>query len=169
MANSFLNRPSLSRLRRNHALEHATIHVLSARQPRTTLVGRSDPRGFFLFGDAAGQVVAEAAQEALARLRAGEERLAIHPNCGTNLLTAGLVGGTAAFAALAGSRNSRGRLDRFPLAVMATVLGLIIAQPLGLALQRSVTTQADPQGMKIVEVKTWRRGRTTLHRVVTAG
>jgi len=169
MTEPLLDRPLLSRLRRNHALEHATIHLLSARQPQTTLAGRSDPRGFFLFGDASGQVVAEAAQEALARLRAGEQRLAIHPNCGTNLLTAGLLGGTGAFAVLAGSRNSRSRLDRLPMAVMATLLGVLIAQPLGFALQRSVTTEADPKGLEIIEVKTWRRGRTTLHRVITAG
>jgi len=169
MTERLLDRPLLSRLRRNHALEHATIHLLSARQPRTTLVGRSDPRGFYLFGDASGQAVAEAVQEALARLRAGEQRLAIHPNCGTNLLTAGLLGGTAAFAVLAGSRNSRSRLDRLPMAVVATVLGLLVAQPLGLALQRSVTTEADPKGLEIIEVKTWRRGRTTFHRVITAG
>ncbi len=167
MSEGLLEHPTFSRLRRNHALEHATIHILSARQPKTTLIGRSDPRGFFLFGDATMQAVADAAQEALARLRNGESRLAIHPNCGTNLLTAGLLGGSAAFAVLAGSRDGRGRLSRLPLAIAATAFGLLIAQPLGTALQRSVTTQADPKGLEILEVKTWRRGRTTLHRVLT--
>jgi len=169
MPEGLFERPAISRLRRNHALEHATIHLLSARQPRTTLIGRSDPRGFFLFGDASTQAVADAAQEALARLRAGERRLAIHPNCGTNILTAGLLGGSAAFAVLAGSGNGRGRLSRLPLAIAATAVGLVIAQPLGTALQRSVTTQADPKGLRILEVRTWRRGRTTLHRVITTG
>jgi hypothetical protein len=149
MPQSLLDRPILSRLRRNHALEHATIHLLSARQPRTTLVGRSDPRGYFLFGDVSGEAVAEAAQEALARLRAGEQQLAIHPNCGTNMLTAGFLGGIAAFAALAGSRNARGRIGRMPLAIVATVAGLVVAQPLGLALQRSVTL-GRPLGLRII-------------------
>lgn len=169
MLQEFLHRPAVSRIRRNHALEHATIHLLSARYPRATLVGRSDTGGFHLFGDVPTEAVATSAQEALARLNGGQRQLAIHPNCGTNLLTAGVLGGGAAFLSLAGSSDSRRRLERLPLAVVATVIGLLIAQPLGMALQRSITTQADPEGLRIVQVKTWRRGHTTFHRVLTAG
>jgi hypothetical protein len=161
--------PTLSRIRRNHGLEHATIHVLSARHPQRPLIGRSDPGGFYLYGDLPSEAVAEAAGEALRRLRAGEHRLSLHPNCGTNLLTAGVLGAAAALASLAGASTLRRRLGRFPAAVMATVLGLVVAQPLGMALQRTVTTQGDPEGLKIEAVKTWRRGRTPLHRVVTSG
>lgn len=169
MTNSLLRHPILSRIRRNHGLEHATIHILSARHPQRPLMGRSDPGGFFLFGDLPGEAVAKAAAEGLARLRAGEHRLSLHPNCGTNLLTAGVLGAGAALAALAGAPSARRRLGRFPAVVMATVLGLVLAQPLGFALQRKITTQADPEGLRIDHVKTWRRGRTTLHRVVTSG
>jgi hypothetical protein len=169
MSPSLLDRPLLSRLRRNHALEHATIHVLSARYPWGTFIGRSDTQGFFLFGDVPGPAVSEAAAEALARLRAGERRLSIHPNCGTNLLTSGVFGASAAFAAFAGSRSSRSRLSRLPLAIMLTAVALLVAQPVGTALQQSVTTQADPLALQVVEVRTWQRGRTTLHRVRTRG
>jgi hypothetical protein len=169
MPANILNRPLLSRIRRNHALEHATIHLLSARFPWGTFVGRSDGQGFYLFGDVPGSAVGEAAVEALARLRAGESRLSVHPNCGTNLLTSGVLGASAAFAAFAGSTTSRSRFARLPTAILLTALALLVAQPLGLALQRSVTTQADPQGLRVAEVRTWRRGRTTLHRVRTTG
>jgi hypothetical protein len=169
MLQEFLHRPTLSRIRRNHALEHATIHLLSARYPRATLVGRSDAGGFHLFADVPMEAVADAAQEALARLSHGQHQLAIHPNCGTSFLTAGVLGGGAAFLSLAGRSAQRGRLRRLPLAVVATLIGLLIAQPLGLALQRSITTQADPEGLRLIEVKTWRRGHTTFHRIVTAG
>jgi len=169
MPSTFLDRPVLSRLRRNHALEHATIHLLSARYPWGTFVGRSDTQGFFLFGDVSGPAVRQAAEEALGRLRAGEARLSIHPNCGTNLLTSGVLATTAAFAAFAGSNNSRSRISRLPTAILLTAVALLAAQPLGTALQRSVTTQADPQGLQIVDVRSWQRGRTTLHRVRTAG
>lgn len=169
MLQRFLERPAISRTRRNHALEHATIHLLSAQYPRATLVGRSDPRGFYLFGDVPPAAVAERSREALARLRAGEHRLSIHPNCGTNLMTAGILGGLAAYLSLSGRSDSRNRIDRLPLAILAASLGFLIAQPVGTAIQRSITTQADPLGLQIVEVKSWRRGRTTLHRVVTAG
>jgi len=164
-----LTRPLLSRLRRNHALEHATIHVLSARFPWATFVGRSDPQGFYLFGDVSGPAVGEAATEALARLRAGEARLSIHPNCGTNLLTSGVLGACAAFAAFAGSSSARSRISRLPTAILLTSLALIVAQPIGTALQRSVTTQSDPESLRLVDVRTWKRGRTTLHRIRTAG
>ena len=169
MLESILNRPVISRTRRNHALEHATIHLLSARHPQATLVGRSDPRGFYLFGDVPSEAVVVTAQEALQRLAGGERRLSIHPNCGTNLMTTAVLGGLAAFVSLAGRSGTRRRVERLPTAIFVTLLGVLIAQPLGTALQRSVTTQADPMGMRITEVKTWRRGRVTLHRVVTAG
>ena len=169
MPASFLDRPLLSRLRRNHALEHATIHVLSARFPWGTFVGRSDVRGFFLFADVPGAAVTTAVEEALGRLRAGEARLSIHPNCGTNLLTSGVLAASAAFAAFAGSSNGRSRFSRLPAAIFLTALALLVAQPLGTALQRSVTTQADPKGLRLTEVRTWQHGRTTLHRVSTSG
>ena len=169
MPSIVLNRPLFSRLRRNHALEHATIHLLSARYPWGTFIGRSDGQGFFLFGDVPGSAVRQAALEALARLRAGETRLSIHPNCGTNLLTSGVLGASAAFAAFAGSTTSRSRLARLPMAILLTALALLVAQPLGIELQRSVTTQADPQELRVAEVRTWQRGRTTLHRIRTTG
>jgi hypothetical protein len=169
MPTRILDSPVLSRLRRNHALEHATIHLLSARFPWGTFVGRSDIRGFYLFGDVPGTAVRQAALEALARLKAGESRLSIHPNCGTNLLTSGVLGASAALAALAGTSSTRSRFGRLPMAILLTAMALVVAQPLGTALQRSVTTQADPQTLRVVEVRTWQRGRTTLHRIRTAG
>jgi hypothetical protein len=169
MPSNILNRPLVSRLRRNHALEHATIHLLSARYPWGTFIGRSDTQGFYLFGDVAGSAVLQAAEEALNRLRAGEARLSIHPNCGTNLLTSGVLGASAAFAAFAGTSSARSRLSRLPMAVLLTALALLMAQPLGTALQRSVTTQADPQTLRVVEVRSWQRGRTILHRLRTTG
>ena len=54
-------------IRRNHALEHATIHLLSARHPHLSLVGRSDTAGFYLFGNVPTELVDEAVHEALSR------------------------------------------------------------------------------------------------------
>ena len=166
-----LDSPLISRIRRNHALEHATIHLLSARHPRAVFVGRSDVGGFFLLADVPGEAVLHAAHEALARLRAGEHRLALHPNCGTNLLTASLLAGTAAYLTLTGSssRGWRDRFDRLPLAIVASLLGLVVAQPLGIFLQRRVTTQGNPLGLEILSLRSWSRGATRLHRVRTYG
>ncbi len=168
---SFLSAPTVSHIRRNHGLEHATIHVLSARFPNTPLVGRSDTRGFYLFGNVATQAVGQAVGEALERLSAGEARLAIHPNCGTNLLISAALAGGAAFLSLLGTRETRWRerLDRLPVAVATALFGLLLAQPLGTAAQRHVTTQADPGGLQVVAVRKVSSGRVAVHRVLTRG
>jgi hypothetical protein len=161
----------ISRIRRNHGLEHATIHILSSRHPKTLLIGRSDPSGFYLYGDVATEAIEAASREALARLYRGERQLAVHPNCGTSLLTAGTLACTAAVVSVSAGRSDRwqDRAARFPMAVALTVLALIIAQPLGLSLQRRVTTEADPQGLVILDVRRLSRGRIPVHRVRTAG
>jgi len=158
-----LEHPFIARIRRNHALEHATIHILSRRIPRLQVVGRTTPNGFYLYGDVPTQAVADAATEALARLQAGERDLAVHPRCGTNLATAGVLAGLSAFAALGG--RSRSRWSKLPRLLMATTLAVIAAQPLGLMLQEHVTTSSDMAGVTIKEVTRQQRGNVIIHRV----
>lgn len=166
----FLRVPLVERVRKNHGLEHATIHILSARRPRTSLAGRSDHRGFALFGDVPTEAVTEAAQSALQRLKAGEYHLAVHPNCGTNFVTAGMLVGVVAFlASLGPGRNWRTRLERLPLLIGAATLALVFAQPLGMALQREVTTTALLGDLEIVSITRHQTGRWTMHRVDTRG
>lgn len=159
-----------SRIRRNHGLEHATIHILSAANPRRRLIGRSDLGGFWLVGEVATEEMAEAVQSALQRMQAGERSLAVHPNCGTNYVTYGAAAGLGAFAALAGAGPSqREKLERLPLAAMLATIGLILAQPLAMRLQRRVTTSGDPQGLRLVSVIRTEVGGKTAHRIKTRG
>src|SRR5215208_1723652 len=65
-------------LRRNHALEHATIAVMMEREPGRKLNGFSTDDGFFVQGVRSISEVESAAREALRRLQNGEKRLAIH-------------------------------------------------------------------------------------------
>ena len=164
-----LSQPVISRIRRNHGLEHATIHVLSARHPNRAIAGRADPRGFLILGQLSTDAVAEAAQEALRRLKSGEHHLAVHPNCGTNFLTAGLLAGAASYFSLLGgaSHRWRDRLARLPFAIMAAIIALIISQPLGAAAQRHVTTESELGALEILNVRRLNRGRTVIHRVRT--
>src|ERR671917_1268155 len=78
-------------LRRNHALEHATIVVMMEREPDRKLNGFSTDEGFFVQGVRSTQEVESAAREALRRLRGGEKGLAIHRNCGTTIVAANLL------------------------------------------------------------------------------
>jgi hypothetical protein len=159
----------VARIRRNHALEHATIHVLSARYPHTPIAGRADQNGFYIVGSLPSEAVDECAREAAARLRTGEGHLAIHPNCGTSFLTAAVLAGAASYLSLLGGRSERWqeRLQRLPLAIFSTVLALIVAQPLGVAAQRHITTSSEIGQLDVAAVQRLRRGRATVHRVLT--
>jgi hypothetical protein len=154
-----------TRLRRNHALEHATIHVLTEKYRPLNVVGRSTFGGFYLYGNLTTIAVVEAAGEALARLRAGEHHLAVHPHCGTNLVTAGSLAGLAAFAVLGNSKKRR--LDLLPSALVAATAALLVAQPLGPLLQAHLTTCADPSDLTIKDVQRQERGNVVIHLVKT--
>ena len=77
--------------RQNHALEHVTLQLLAERGALSEGGGVSDPGGFTLTGDMNLPDTAMAATDALAALQAGESELAIHPQCGSNLLTQAML------------------------------------------------------------------------------
>ncbi|MBW4644083.1 MAG: hypothetical protein KME23_14035 [Goleter apudmare HA4340-LM2] len=96
-------------LRQIHALEHATVWVLSESRniytPKASankvqidnelLSGLSTDQGFYLYGEVNISDLRRAVSLALHRITSGEWDLAVHPRCGTNLsvamlLTAGL-------------------------------------------------------------------------------
>ncbi len=168
--NRLIDSPVISRIRRNHGLEHATIHLLSRAKPRRLLAGHSDSKGFWLIGEVDTEELAQAATEALNRLRNGERDLAVHPNCGTNFATYGTFAGIGAFAAFAGAGSKfRHKLERLPLAALFATMALILAQPFAFRLQREVTTSGDPQGLALVKITRTEVGGRTAHRVLTEG
>jgi hypothetical protein len=154
----------LHNIRQNHALEHATMHVLSQRNPYARIMGRSTGGGFYIYGDLDTQQVANAASEALVRLQHGEEHLAVHPRCGTNLAVTAIVAGTAAFGATLG--RSRSKFDRLPLALTAATIGAIAAQPLGHKIQERITTTPEVHGLYIADVRRREQGRLVSHKVI---
>jgi hypothetical protein len=165
-----LEYPVISHIRRNHALEHATLHTLAGHLPRTMLMGHSDAGGFWIIGDVPPEMLHAAVQEAIARLRAGEKQLAIHPNCGTNFVTAGALAGLAGAASMLGSgRRLTNKMARLPFAAALATLALIVAQPLGMLLQARVTTQGDPGPLEVIAITHRKQGRLNVHRVQTRG
>jgi len=160
--------PIISRVQRNHGLEHATLHILSQRYPKRSLAGHSDTRGFWLIGDVPIEDVYEAVEEALDRLRKGEKHLAVHRNCGTNYVTSGVLAGLAAVVAMFGvGKGMRDKLERLPFAMFVATLALIFSQPLGLFLQERVTTSSDPGNLQVIEIAASRKGRMKAHRITT--
>lgn len=161
--------PFFSRVRRNHGLEHATLHILAERHPGQPMAGHSDFAGFWIVGDLEIDDLQSAVEEALSRLNSGEGKLAIHENCGTNFATAGVLAGSAAFVAMSGAgKRFRDKLERLPLAMTLATVALILAQPLGLAVQENVTTSGRPGALRVVKI-TAQPGRIKAHRIVTAG
>jgi len=165
----FLDIPLIARIRRNHGLEHATIHVLSERHDRLSMVGRSDWNGFTLYGTVDTDEVKFATEEALNRLRHGEAHWAVHPRCGTILATTGLMTGLAAFFAISMDSydTRRFRWGTIPSAILAATVAAIFAQPIGLYLQEHFTTSGYPANLEIKRVSLQPNARMVIHRVET--
>ena len=144
-----LELPLIARLRQNHSLEHATMHILAQRFPQLPLAGRTTLDGFYIYGAPDGASVESAAQEALRRLLAGEPGLATHPHCGTGLAIAGLLAGILTFIATLG----KGRLRKLPRAILAATLAVVAAQPLGLIVQERITTALPSPSLSIGKVR----------------
>jgi len=159
-----LNFPLILETRRNHALEHATIHLLARRHPGKRMAGHSNPTGFFLLGDLTTQQIWESATEAHTRLNSGESELAIHPGCGTNLATTALLSATFAWAPLRATRSTLWRFLLIPFALTFALVGFGLSKPLGPWLQKHVTTEADLGNLQIMDIVPVRKG---VHRVIT--
>ncbi len=146
--------------RQVHALEHATVWVLSEMAARREtdpdgpadnegLGGLSTDKGFYLYGQVAPEDLRRAVYQALDRLKNGEWDLAVHPRCGTNLsvsllLTAGLVVGAHLLL-------PRGPISQLLGVGLAASTAFQIAPDLGMSAQKYVTT-AIPFNLAIVNI-----------------
>jgi hypothetical protein len=135
-------------LRRNHALEHATIVVMMEKEPGRRLSGYSTDDGFFVQGVRSFEEVDAAAREALERLHSGEKGLAIHRNCGTTIVAANLLAGLF-FLAAVGVGFYLGGEWLYPLIIGGVLFSLLLRVPLSLLLQRFVTTDTDLANVEV--------------------
>ncbi len=149
-------------VRQNHALEHATI-VLLEKKHDIRLSGVSTALGFFIFGEAPTDDILPTAQEALHLLRTTQPELAINPRCGTNLAVSGVLTGLSAMA-VAKMRRPYGTANNV---ITASTAALILARPLGLTVQRYITTQTPNSSMRVVKVSPVTVFNTPAHFVST--
>jgi len=163
-----LDLPLILETRRNHALEHATLHVLEVKHPNQRLAGHSNPTGFFILGDVSLEDVTQSAIKALHLLKLGDRDLAIHDGCGTNMATTALLAGGLAWLVLRSARSTFGRMMRLPFAVGFAVVGTALSRPLGPRIQQKITTEAEMGDLRIAEVRQTLRGRITAFRVITS-
>ena len=155
----------IDRIRRNHALEHATIAMLlEGPGIGVPLAGVSIANGFLLYGNVSTEAVTSAVEEALRRLRAGERELAVSNYCGTNLVVAALLTGlTIAIA----SRGKKG-IAKLPPMVTWAFWSSLASRPLGRLVQKRLTTHPDMRGMAVGDVQRWGKGNWTVHRIKTS-
>jgi hypothetical protein len=135
-------------VRQNHALEHATIVLLSKKYPEARLSGISFASGFFVFGEVPTEAILPTAEEALHLLRTTQPELAVHERCGTNLAVSGMLTGLSAMA-VAKMRRPYSTANNV---ILASTAALLLARPIGLTVQRYVTTQTPNASMRILKV-----------------
>ena len=160
----------ISRTRRNHGLEHATLNILARKYPGRLFAGHSDMKGFWILGEISTEELTAVTLEAIKLKKKKKKHLAIHRNCGTNLLTSGLLAGLAGAAGMSGAgRSYREKLERIPLITMLGMLALVLARYLGPYLQKHVTTSGSPGTLQVRQVLAQPIQHTTVHRIQTLG
>ncbi|MEX2246270.1 MAG: DUF6391 domain-containing protein [Dehalococcoidia bacterium] len=153
-------------VQRNHALEHATITVLLGRIGRDIrMVGRATRDGYYLYADVPTDLLEDCTHEALRRLKSGEGHLAVTPLCGTNIAVAGALTALASTLALG---NGPRRAEKLPNAILASMLAVIAAQPVGRLVQKYLTTSPDLADTEIVGIREGGRGGARFHKVQTS-
>src|SRR3989304_4354042 len=130
-------------VRRNHALEHATISILLSRHgPSIRVLGRAAPDGFYIYGDIPTETLRERAPGGLPPVQRGEPHLAVSPLCGTNLAVAGVLAGFASLFAM----GRRTRLEGLPRVIMAAVGAGLAGPPPGRAGPKDLPPGPAPGG-----------------------
>jgi len=152
------------RTRQHHAIEHATLHVLTARHPGRRFSGYSDPLGFIITGAPDEYTVRRAVGDALLRLQAGEHSLALHPNCGTNLVTSAVL--VALVALILGGK--RKPFERFVTMLIGVLPVLLFSKSVGMYFQ-GYTTLAEVGDRWVADIQPIALGGLRAHRVLFEG
>ncbi|MBE9177089.1 hypothetical protein IQ268_00680 [Oculatella sp. LEGE 06141] len=145
-------------LRQVHALEHATVWMLSemassrqsSSQEYDSISGMSTEEGFYLYGRVSDADLHQAVHLALHRMVNGEWDLAVHPRCGTNLsvgllMTAGLAVGVTLLL-------PKGPIEQLLGLGLAATAAVHVSPDLGSIAQRYVTT-AIPFNLAIADIR----------------
>ena len=151
----------LQRTRQHHAIEHATLHVLTGCHPGKRLTGYSDPLGFTILGELDEQSIRRGVGDALLRLQAGEHSLALHPNCGTNLVTSAVL--VALVATIMGRKQQA--LERFVTTLIAVLPVILFAKTVGFYLQ-GYTTSNEVGDRWVAEIRPVLLAGMRAHRVL---
>jgi len=144
------------------------LNLLAKTHPRKPFAGHSDTGGFWILGDIPTDELNQTITDALEKLRSGQSSLAIHQNCGTNLLVSGFASGLAGAAGLIGvGKRPRDKFERIPIITALSVLALIVSRPLGPIIQKNLTTSGTPGPLKVISITKQSLNGVSAHRVKT--
>lgn len=143
-------------IRQIHALEHATVWVLSELENSATtqvsdesIGGISTPQGFYLYGSVNPAQLQQAVETALQRITSGEWNLAVHPRCGTNLSVAMTL--TAGLALGINMLLPRRPIEQILGIGIAATAATQLAPELGILAQKYITT-AIPFNLRLIDI-----------------
>lgn len=133
-------------IRRNHAIEHATINVLEQIPgQQLNLSGLSQENGFYIAGIQNPEMVEDAAIRGLNLLKQGYCHLAIHRRCGTDIAITNFVTALIFLILL----FSTGMVSILNI-VIALLLSNLISPYLGEYVQKYFTTSCEVNNTEIV-------------------
>ena len=158
---------ALQRIRRNHAIEHATMHMLSRAGVATRLAARSDWRGLTFYGDIDAETLRRAITGGFVALETGHRGLAVHPRCGSMVSIPLMLGLLSAWLAQSGLRRGAS-LARGLFTLAGIASAALLARPLGEWVQAHVLTSGKVGDARLISIRPSRRGPLTLHRVTIA-
>lgn len=133
-------------IRRNHAIEHATINVLErVAGYRLNISGLSREDGFYIAGIQNPEMVEQAAIEGLFLLKQGNCQMAIHRRCGTDVAIANFMGALVFLILL----FTTGMFSLLNI-IIALLISNLISPYLGEYVQKYFTTSCDVGEMEII-------------------
>ncbi len=135
-------------VRRNHAIEHATVNVLEERYGSQLVDGCATPEGFRIRAAIDPVLLFDAAREGLLRLQRGDRALAIHRRCATALVLTYLTLGSSLITLLLATDA----ISPFNL-TLVLILTVAATPKVSRLLQRFLTTSMDVKGMSIGAVE----------------
>jgi len=151
------------KVRRNHALEHATISILEKVTGYAHFEGMAYENGFTVRGTVSPELILASAREALDELQRGHYDLAIHPKCGTTILVVNTFSSIIFITLLI----LTGALNLWSV-ILALSLGHLVGPLTGKLVQRYITTSIDLEDLEITGVEV-RSGTMNLGSIIFQG
>ena len=151
-------------IRRNHAIEHATVSILTEQISKSAVVGFAVPSGFIIYSKSGKDEILSAANNGLNLMKSGDSEISISQFCGTNLVVAALLTGvsTIILGKICGkkSKNILNIANGF-------VLSALLSKPIGRIVQKYVTTDSSVQNIQIKNGRSLKIGSFYIHFIST--